>query len=288
MNRSSVYHPEWNESVGTMISHLEDSDFLSILLEIVGEFIHADNAMIFQEKALNAPKLICDRGIWSQKHRSLLNQYISGECLSDPVFHAIYRGVKPGFYHITEICNRNFNQSSYYTKYYKETNLLEDAYYLVQVEDDTMLQIFLGRRVGSPLFNEEELSYLRAVEPIIRNVVTQHWKNFKKKNLNEEDPAQGLQQQLQKVVRNFGSSILTKRETEVIQMMLHGHSVKSSAYEMGISPDTVKMHRKNIYSKLRVSAQSEIFSLFINSVFTVPINLDQDPLDIYFASQQGY
>jgi len=33
--------------------------------------------------------------------------------------------------------------------------------------------------------------------------------------------------------------------------------------EMNISPETVRMHRKNLYLKLEVGAQSELFALFI-------------------------
>ncbi|MGR3700268.1 MAG: LuxR C-terminal-related transcriptional regulator, partial [Roseovarius sp.] len=32
---------------------------------------------------------------------------------------------------------------------------------------------------------------------------------------------------------------------------------------LGISPGTVRIHRRNIYAKLRVSSQGELFSSFI-------------------------
>ena len=46
-------------------------------------------------------------------------------------------------------------------------------------------------------------------------------------------------------------------------MILRGHSVKSTASQMSISPETVRMHRKNLYLKLEVGSQSELFALFI-------------------------
>ena len=42
--------------------------------------------------------------------------------------------------------------------------------------------------------------------------------------------------------------------------MLTGNSTAS---QMGISPETVRMHRKNLYLKLEVGSQSELFALFI-------------------------
>ncbi|MDF9902456.1 UNVERIFIED_ORG: DNA-binding CsgD family transcriptional regulator [Pseudomonas reinekei] len=44
---------------------------------------------------------------------------------------------------------------------------------------------------------------------------------------------------------------------------VHGHSVKSTASQMNISPETVRMHRKSLYLKLEVGSQSELFALFI-------------------------
>ncbi|MCE7766928.1 LuxR family transcriptional regulator, partial [Pseudomonas putida] len=34
--------------------------------------------------------------------------------------------------------------------------------------------------------------------------------------------------------------------------------------EMGISPETVRMHRKNLYLKLEINSQSELFARFID------------------------
>ncbi|MOA65232.1 Transcriptional regulatory protein UhpA [compost metagenome] len=57
--------------------------------------------------------------------------------------------------------------------------------------------------------------------------------------------------------------MLTEREREVAHMVLRGHSVKSTASQMSISPETVRMHRKNLYLKLNIGSQSELFALFI-------------------------
>ncbi len=44
---------------------------------------------------------------------------------------------------------------------------------------------------------------------------------------------------------------------------VQGHSEKSTASQMSISPETVRMHRKNLYLKLEMGSQSELFALFI-------------------------
>ena len=63
----------------------------------------------------------------------------------------------------------------------------------------------------------------------------------------------------------FGQRI-TPRETEVVVQVLEGHSSESIAKSLGISVGTVRIHRRNIYAKLRISSQQELFSIFFNNI----------------------
>lgn len=47
--------------------------------------------------------------------------------------------------------------------------------------------------------------------------------------------------------------------------MLSGHSSKGIADRLAISVDTVKTHRRHIYSKLNIKTQSELFASFLIS-----------------------
>ena len=49
---------------------------------------------------------------------------------------------------------------------------------------------------------------------------------------------------------------LTKRESEVLQLLADGCVNKKIAKELGITTRTVKFHTANIYEKLKVSSRS--------------------------------
>lgn len=56
-------------------------------------------------------------------------------------------------------------------------------------------------------------------------------------------------------------STLTERETEVVELLVAGHSSKVIAQKLKISPKTVDIHRANIMRKLNVGSVVEIAQL---------------------------
>ena len=69
----------------------------------------------------------------------------------------------------------------------------------------------------------------------------------------------------------FGSDILTQRESEVVKLILTGHSGLAISLKLGTSQATAKTHRRNVYSKFEISSQAELFSLFINFLSDQPL-----------------
>jgi DNA-binding CsgD family transcriptional regulator len=65
---------------------------------------------------------------------------------------------------------------------------------------------------------------------------------------------------------SFGEGILTPREREVAEFTLKGHSAESTGQILGISAGTVRIHRRNIYSKLHINSQGELFSRFLGTL----------------------
>ncbi|MEI2806601.1 MAG: LuxR C-terminal-related transcriptional regulator [Albidovulum sp.] len=63
--------------------------------------------------------------------------------------------------------------------------------------------------------------------------------------------------------QRFGAGQLTEREREVAEYTLKGHSAEALGRVLGISPGTVRIHRRNIYAKLGISSQGELFARFI-------------------------
>jgi DNA-binding CsgD family transcriptional regulator len=70
---------------------------------------------------------------------------------------------------------------------------------------------------------------------------------------------------LEASVRQLKGAQLTARELDVGRLMLSGCSSKEIARKLEISVETVKVHKKHMYSKLGIKSQSELFSIFLQA-----------------------
>jgi len=63
--------------------------------------------------------------------------------------------------------------------------------------------------------------------------------------------------------RSTSGMNLTSRELEIMQLLLSGFSSKGIAQKLHISPETVKAHRRHIYTKLGVKSHPELFAIYL-------------------------
>ncbi|MFV2032033.1 MAG: LuxR C-terminal-related transcriptional regulator, partial [Gammaproteobacteria bacterium] len=106
-----------------------------------------------------------------------------------------------------------------------------------------------------------ELKYIERDLPVFGALCRRHFK-LASHSLSQPTAA-SAEQRLAFALERFGEEALTPRERDVAVCILKGHSSKSTARIIEVSPETVKIHRKNIYRKLNVSSQSDLFVHFV-------------------------
>jgi DNA-binding CsgD family transcriptional regulator len=60
-----------------------------------------------------------------------------------------------------------------------------------------------------------------------------------------------------------GAKIPSGSQRVIASLVLQDHSSTSIGLNLGIAESTVKIHRKNLYAKLNISSQAELFALFL-------------------------
>ncbi len=281
MSEVQSYLEKWNQGVGDLFLRLDDEDFPRYLVGTINQLVDVEAVLLVLERRDEIPTLLYDVGIPAEQRKKHIDNYFSGAYLLDPFCLAVAEGLAPGFYHLSEIAPDDFYQSDYYRTYYKEASLVDDAYFVVEPRDGIKLSIAVGRHGDHPPFSARELELLRLMNPVVQGAVLRYWQLLLEQRDLPEQSVPGMRTQVESAFNNFGRSVLTEREREVAHLLLRGHSSKSAGQKLGISPDTVQMHRKNLYAKLDLSSQSELFSLFISALSYAGGQPDTDPLEEY-------
>jgi len=208
----------------------------------------------------------------------LITAYFSGAYLLDP-FYALYCEEGGDWVATLETCAPDdFRSSEYYRAFYQDTGLLDECGVLVELANGCALLISLGSRNHAFRASSEAIDFLKDLLPLIATLCRRRWPSPTPEQLSAP-PIIG--RQIARAVEAFGTSVLSAREAETLQLLLRGHSSKSIARRMGKSPDTVKVHRKRIYAKLGVATQGELFAKFLKALSASPSGFTGDPLHFH-------
>jgi DNA-binding CsgD family transcriptional regulator len=193
-----------------------------------------------------------------------IGRYLAGPYLLDPFYNACLEHVPSGVYSLGDLAPDQFQQTKYFRDFYRYASLLDEVCFFSQVpgRDDAYTVISLARFRYEKTFGKVELTALRSANKLVQAILRRHWTQAVVKETDRSLAHRAME--------DFGYPLLTHREREVATLILRGHSSKSAGAALSISAETVRNHRKKLYSKLGVASQSQLFSLFISQVFERP------------------
>ncbi|MFC5698610.1 LuxR C-terminal-related transcriptional regulator [Pseudomonas sp. GCM10022186] len=141
--------------------------------------------------------------------------------------------------------------------------LSEKLGFIISLGEEGRAVLSLMRLQGTVAASEEERQLLHSAAPVVEQVVRSAWEAHRRNGRNVADD---LGDRVGEVVARFGRGVLTRREREVARLLLEGHSNRTASQQLRIAPGTVKVHRRNLYEKLGVGSQSELFALFVREL----------------------
>jgi DNA-binding CsgD family transcriptional regulator len=259
---SKFESPAWHKAVADIIGSTEGKPVAVGLTSAIGEVVdHEGTCLIAFHNDARPDVLHHTLEPAGRKH--YLERYLDGPYLLDPLYQLSIQSKKPRLCRFRDELPDRFRSSEYYHQYCERTHLLDEMDFIVPVSPRTTVALVVGRRTR--LFSKAELQRLKLIAPMVHASMQRIWRAWVARAGN----AQGdddVHQRLTECFTNFGQSVLTKREREISQLLLRGHSSKSVARELKIAPGTVMVHKRNLFGKLGISSQYELFSLFIDDL----------------------
>lgn len=250
----------WYTAAGRLVETIGSTLFPATLADGLRAIAPYEFTVIFGYVGAATPLALFD-DFPKDRRRLHVEEYQAGPYLLDPFYLASRDPFEPGLWRLREIAPDRFYQGEYYRNYYAQTGLAEEVGYLVAVNQRLRLVISLMRQ--EKRFTTAEMRALEAIWPIVEAAARKHWQDVA---LDETGPPPLIEGRIEQAFQSIGQGVLTPREREVVELTLRGHSADAIGRLLGISPGTVRIHRRNIYAKLRISSQGELFSAFITAM----------------------
>jgi DNA-binding CsgD family transcriptional regulator len=266
--RSGFLLEQWSRGVSEILEALDSSQFDRVVLQAISRLVQIDVTVAFAYRGRSRP-LILGCTVEEPYRRVMLDDYVSGPYLLDPFFHAALSETKSGCYRLSSFAPDHFRQSEYYRKHYYRTQIGEEIGFFLELPDRVTGVFSVLRWRQSPPISRPEFSILQAIEPSLRAIFTKRWRDASKrmdKPQRIEGERGGLGNEFFDDFKSFGGSQLSLREHQIVSLILQGHSTESIARQLDLSPGTVKVHRRNVYRKLGISSQAELFAAFLESM----------------------
>ena len=261
------------------VSQLTEPGFAEALSVGIQQWVGADDTALIRYQNTGAP--IIEYTLPPRRRgKTTLDRYVTGPFLLDPFYRAAKIDEQFGVFQLNVLAPTGFKESEYYRTWYQDCGFQDECGLLIKLTDG-LVNLAFGMTDGSRTFSKRQINLLQAVFPVVDALVRRHWHDAVPPAASQA----GLRQRLQVALSAFGASVLTRREREVIELVLLGHSTRLIAEKLQISTETIKLHRKHAYAKLDISSQAELFYLFVDAIACHTGTHEEDPLLSYHSQQ---
>lgn len=248
------------EMLSAAISALHTPDFFPRLTGYMQSLTPFSGIFVTRLHATEPPWHIYDN-VRAETRALVVDQYLDTAYLLDPFYNAYLSGSTHCVDRLRDVAPDHFTRSTYYKRYYGHLNLRDEIGILIDMPDGSAIFFSIGRHGNEPRFGHRALHILEQELGVLGALTRKHLLHSPRNTAMEKTP-----ETLASALARFGKDVLTAREQEVASLILRGHSSASISTRTGIAEGTVKIHRKNLYRKLGISSQSELFARFLRTM----------------------
>lgn len=235
--------------------------FETALHEWFRRAVGVDNLVVLAYSDSDRPQVLYRHTERPTVFGALDSTYLAGAYLLDPFYGLHQARVPAGAYRLMDVAPDAFPRSRYYLEYYRQTTLIDEVTFFAWPQPALSVTICLGRDAasGQP-FGPRAVETCSRIAPIVAALAEAHWADLAPpRPARAERIADALAHEAE---AGLGLH-LTPRQAEVALLILQGHSTPSIGLRLGVSPQTVKVFRKQLYARCGISSQAELFALML-------------------------
>jgi DNA-binding CsgD family transcriptional regulator len=254
----------WHRAVGQLIDALDKPNFWAQLVRLLDQYVPFDSWVALLFSADQHPQVFAECPGEDGSPDPLFQDYLRGLYRLDPFYIDCREQSRTGLYRLSEVAPEHFELTEYYQRYFRLNVVADEIQFNCQLEGERTLCLSLG---SEKRFTGEQIALLSLIQPWVLGLLRQRlpYEINATVALAAAPAPADWRVQLEASVQQLKGAQLTARELDVGRLMLSGCSSKEIARKLEISVETVKVHKKHMYSKLGIKSQSELFSIFLQA-----------------------
>ena len=246
--------------LGEVVRRLGRPGFEGALWDFLRRCVAPDDLLILAYRDLALPMLLYQQSDHPAPFARIETVYLDGAYLLDPYHELHLTRVPAGVYRLTDVAPDAFHRSRYFLEYYQLTTILDELTFIAYPMADVSLHVCLGRDASSGRpFSARDVEVCQRLAPLIAALAESHWAALPVEPGLRTD----VTTQLIGTLEATHGVHLSPRQAEVALLILRGHSTASIALRLDVSAQTVKVFRKQLYSRCGISSQAELFALLV-------------------------
>lgn len=265
--------------LAAVTGHVGQAEFYAAAVSFLRSLIDAEVGVALLYSVDQRPQYVTVQADAARQRGAREAAYVDGPYVLDPVYQMFQRGQADGAYAMPTYVPDDFLQSEFYQCFFRNTHLVDTIDVLWRIDERSTMAFCLGREEGTPAFGAAELALVRHTLPLLFATMRRHHQIAAPRKHDETDRL--VHRKVETTMANFGSSLLTRREREVVFYMLSGYSSEQTALRLHTAEGTIRNQRKSIHRKLETGSQAELFSLFIQCIPFAEPDTEADPLVRY-------
>ena len=246
--------------IADLYTVVAENQFLSQLIQCMRKWIPIKHVYILEfKRGLQPRQLLIDGGGYDHD----LSEYLNGLYLLDPYYELYENQNKTGIFKLNIQDWDDYSGAEIYKRYWRRAMGNNEVAGLYEISDRRCIHVSFMVYTEDDRLVQDVVDLMKLLESNFNTLFKLHFLRDDQGIEDDETNRRDLHAAVRDVLEGFGSDILSDREREVVQLLLKGHSAKSIASLLKISPGTVGVHRSNIYQKLEVGSQGDLFSKFV-------------------------
>lgn len=264
----------WGAVSAAIVARLDTPQLPRLLVDAAALLVRFEFSAVFVYRGKANPVCVHD-SLPAPVSRAALRNYTQSTYVLNPFYAAYLSGLKTGVYRMRDLAPDGFFEHATLANPQARRTSAEEVGYLtdgwpagreelciaLELPDGECAEISLSQASAKGGFPLDAVARMAPVIPFFEAAFRHYWRHARPAHTTHSQDTT-----TDDAFQAFGGKLLSPRERQLAQLLLRGHSTISVALQLGISPTTVKTHRKNLYAKLGIGTQFELFSRFLDSL----------------------